>query len=70
MYMNRLRHDDYIELFESAGHNIVSESVEEDENAGQCLLNNSFNLHSDFNDKSLNNLIAINSWIISNINKK
>lgn len=65
MYMNRLRHDDFIHLFESVGHDIVKAETFSDQNAQQLLQSESIQLDRQFQTKSTEILAIASSWIIS-----
>ena len=64
MYMNRLRHDDFIDLFESVGHDIVKAKTFASERAKQLLQDN-IPLDRQFQNKSPETLSIKSSWIIS-----
>jgi SAM-dependent methyltransferase len=65
MYMNRLRHDDCIRLFESSGHTIVKEKKDIDPLLQELLQAGDLKLIKKFNDKPLEVLATIAAWIIS-----
>ncbi len=65
MYMNRLRHDDFIDLFESVGQDIVEVQTSVSQRAQQLLQNNDFPLNAQFQTKSKETLSISSSWIIS-----
>ncbi|MGB5636835.1 MAG: hypothetical protein WBM86_29195, partial [Waterburya sp.] len=65
MYMNRLRHDDFIDLFESVKHDIVEAQTSISERAQQLLQNNEIQLDQQFQTKSKETLSIGSSWIIS-----
>ena len=69
MYMNRLRHDDYINLFESVGHQILKVQEKEKNQPSIDLLNKS-GLHLDdkFRSKSIEILTMTGSFIVSQKN--
>jgi hypothetical protein len=51
MYMNRARHDDYIKLFKSAGHDFLEIETEKDERAFDLLKNGKIKLDIKFKGK-------------------
>jgi hypothetical protein len=65
MYMNRLRHDDFLALFDSNGHRILATDPAVD-TASLALLNDG-RLHVDarFGGKAAEVLATTASWIIS-----
>ena len=67
MYMNRLRHDDFIDLFESLRHDIVKAKTFVSERAKQELQNN-IQLDRQFQNKSQEILSIESSWIVSEKN--
>lgn len=65
MYMNRLRHDDFIRLFESVGHEVVEAQTFISKRARQLLKDNDIKLDPQFQNKSEEILATESSWIIS-----
>lgn len=65
MYMNRLRHDDYIELFKSANHEILKEKIENDQKTADILKSGSFCLDDKFKNKTFEILSIRGATIIS-----
>jgi SAM-dependent methyltransferase len=65
MYMNRLRHDDVLALFQSAGHVIVSTTPAFDEDAHEVLEAGRLRLNRQFDTKSREILSIRGSWIVS-----
>jgi len=65
MYMNRLRHDDFISLFKSVGHIIIADEVDKDENLLKLLQEGKIKLDNEFNKKSRDILSITAAWIIS-----
>jgi SAM-dependent methyltransferase len=65
MYMNRLRHDDFISIFNSAGHTIISDEMDKDESILELLRAGDLNLDGRFSKKSNDILSITASWIIS-----
>lgn len=65
MYMNRLRHDDFLNLFQSVDQNIVLNSPEIDERSLDILRSGAFPIVEKFNTKSENILSIRGGWIAS-----
>ena len=65
MYMNRLRHDDFSAIFESAGQRILAKKPTVDERSLELLNSGAFNLNEHFKGKSEDVLSIIDSWIVS-----
>ncbi len=65
MYMNRLRHDDFIDLFERAGHQILSAKTTEDPRSSKLLDSGEMKLHEGFSIKLKEILSISSSWIVS-----
>jgi hypothetical protein len=68
MYMNRLRHDDFLTLFKSVGHRILDVQVTRDERAQEVLSDVGFQLDKKFNSKSDEILGITGAWIMSQSN--
>ncbi len=68
MYMNRLRHDDFISLFESVGHSIVEAEPTIDEHSQELLRNGSLQLNERFSSKPEDVLAIRGAWIMSQKN--
>ena len=64
MYMNRLRHDDMQAIFNSAGHQILSDGPVVDSQAFK-LLQGGFPLSSEFQHKPPEILAITHAWIVS-----
>jgi SAM-dependent methyltransferase len=64
MYMNRLRHDDFISLLESVGHSIVEAEPTIDEHSQELLRNGSLQLNERFSSKSEDVLAIRGAWIM------
>jgi len=65
MYMNRLRIDDFINLYQSLNHKIISiESVKE-KNILDLLEKNSLVINKKFKNKSKDILSTTSSWIVT-----
>ena len=65
MYMNRLRHDDYLNLYASCGHELKSTSVDKNSASLELLKKGQLKLDKRFENKSHENLSIISSWITS-----
>lgn len=65
MYMNRLRHDDFLSIFQSSGHRILACAPDVDELAAELLLSGDFQLDERFKDKSTEILSISGSWFVS-----
>lgn len=65
MYTNRLRHDDFIELFESAGHRILEVRVDIDHHIREMLRRGELQLSERFAQKSEDILSITGAWIVS-----
>jgi len=65
MYMNRLRHDDFLTLFESSGHRILLSSPDIDQRSLKVLKTGQFTLNEKFGSKSEDVLSTISSWLVS-----
>jgi hypothetical protein len=65
MYMNRLRVDDFLDLYEQAGQEILSlESYENDE-VSRLLKSNGFSVDKRFSGKTPKVLATTGSWVVS-----
>jgi hypothetical protein len=65
MYMNRLRHDDFIDLFNSVGQDIVETKTRVDERAQGLLRSGGLRLDERFRSKSEDTLSIVGAWIVS-----
>ena len=65
MYMNRLRHDDFIDLFKSVGHSIVEAKTYISHRSQKLLQNEEIILDPQFEAKPEDILSIASSWIIS-----
>ncbi len=65
MYMNRLRHDDYIHLFQSAGHRIIADDPSINQQVRELLRHNGLRLNEQFISKSEEVLSITGAWIVS-----
>jgi hypothetical protein len=68
MYMNRLRHDDFLTLFDSNGHKIVATEPAIDKASLELLNAGGLNVDARFGDKAVEVLATTASWIISSRN--
>jgi hypothetical protein len=68
MYMNRLRHDDFINLFLSTGHRIMANYPEIDHDMYTLLTTGNVKLDERFKGKSIDDLSTLASWISSQKN--
>jgi len=65
MYMNRLRHDDFLELFRSAGHRLIKVDPEVDPRCREMIASRSFKVDRRFAGKTDDILATVNSLIVS-----
>lgn len=65
MYMNRLRHDDMLALFDAAGHRILAVSTSVDPRVVSLLEGNQFTLSEPFSAKPLDVLSIRSAWVVS-----
>ena len=65
MYMNRMRHDDFVCLYKSSGHCIIKTQTNIDKSLQVLLTNKNFKLNGLFKSKSKDVLSITDSWIIS-----
>lgn len=65
MYMNRLRHDDFLEIFSQVGHKILETTLDTDQRSEMILASGGLQLNPRFRTKSLTTLAIIGSWIVS-----
>jgi SAM-dependent methyltransferase len=65
VYVNRLRHDDFIKLFAELGHNIVYVDATEDENIKKLLETGEVLLDKKFRDKPLGTLAIMGAWFLT-----
>lgn len=68
MYMNRMRHDDFIGLFNSIGQKIVFQEARIDSQADKLLNDSGIMLDKKFKDKPQKILNIIDSWWITELN--
>ena len=65
MYMNRMRHDDFLDLFQKVGHNILEDRVHIDKISQNILKDEGFLLDDKFKNKSIETLSISRAWITS-----
>lgn len=65
MYMNRLRHDDFLELFRQAGHEILHIEAHVDEALAERLARGEIELHGQFRSKPATTLATVGAWVVS-----
>jgi SAM-dependent methyltransferase len=65
MYMNRLRHDDFVSLFETAGLSTLLDMPHTNERVLALLRSGAFPLHTRYQDKSEAMLAITGAWIVS-----
>jgi hypothetical protein len=65
MYMNRLRHDDFLSLYESVGLDILGVEIFRDSRLEEILSDKDFRLDMKFSSKPKEILAIIGSWIIA-----
>lgn len=65
MYMNRLRHDDYISLFRDAGHHILDTRPDVEPHLQEMLRGGGFPLDQRFKTKTEEVLATTGAWIVS-----
>ncbi len=64
-YVNRLRHDDYIRLFQTAGQRILAVETYDDKRITDLLESGAFRLDERFKPKSVDVLSITGAWIVS-----
>lgn len=65
MFMNRLRHDDFINMFQSTGHSILTTKLDIDFLLIEILRKGTIQLNEQFKTKSEEILSITSAWIIS-----
>jgi len=68
MFMNRLRHDDFISVFESVGHRILETQPDIDERSLDLLRSGAIKINYRFASKSKDILATTGAWIVSRKN--
>jgi SAM-dependent methyltransferase len=64
MYMNRLRHDDFLALFESASHRVLAAEPTIDAPSLQLLREGQLNVDARFDGKDIEVLAMTEAWIV------
>jgi len=65
MYMNRLRHDDYLEMFAEAGHEVLDVESDLEERSVELLKRGELALNGRFISKPVEVLAMSGAWIVS-----
>jgi hypothetical protein len=65
MYMNRARHDEFVELFKTVGHDFLGIEFCSEKEIEEMLINNEIKLDAKFKNKSTEILSIIGSWFIT-----
>ncbi len=65
MYMNRLRHDDFLDLFQSVGHRVVAAAPDLDRGLLEFVQRGELQLDPQFADKSPDVLAMTGAWVLS-----
>jgi SAM-dependent methyltransferase len=65
MYMNRMRHDDFIDLFTIVEHRIMEANTNIDESCAKLLKNENLNLNEKFSSKPEDILAITSAWTIT-----
>jgi SAM-dependent methyltransferase len=65
MYMNRLRHDDFLELFQAVGHQLLEAQPDVDRRSQELLANGVIRLDERFRSKPREVLAIRAAWLIS-----
>ncbi len=65
MYMNRMRHDDYLDLFHQSGHQICGDHPDTDPSLLDLLQSGRLKLDEQFASKTAEVLSITGSWILS-----
>lgn len=68
MYMNRLRHDDFLALFESVGQQIIAVETSIDQRSEDLLQTKALNLNGRFSSKTKEVLAISRAWILTQKN--
>jgi SAM-dependent methyltransferase len=68
MYMNRLRHDDFLGLFESVGHRIIEAQPDLDQQSRKLLRTGDLRLNERFSSKPEEILAIRGAWMITQKN--
>jgi len=65
MYMNRLRHDDFMSIVQSAGHRVLEMELDRDQRSQELVRTGAIKLNARFRAKPQEILAIIGSWIVS-----
>ena len=65
MYMNRLRLDDFLRLYERSGHRVLKLVAQVDEETASLLEMSGVGIADRFKSKSVETLSTMNAWIVS-----
>jgi SAM-dependent methyltransferase len=65
MYMNRLRHDDFMRLFQFAGHDVLEAETDSDPRSRELLQTRALPLDGRFSGKATEILSITGAWIVS-----
>jgi SAM-dependent methyltransferase len=65
MYMNRLRHDDFVDLFQDMNHQILINEPTKNDNLLSVVESSNFMLNEKFKHKSKDVLATTSAWFIS-----
>ncbi len=69
MYMNRLRHDDFVDLFQDLNHHILINKSTKNNNLLSVTEGNNFVLNEKFKHKSSDVIATTSAWFISDKHK-
>ena len=64
IYMNRLRHDDFINIFDKHSYNCIITEINREVNFNEIIKKNSFEIHESFRKKSKDTLSILGSWFV------
>jgi len=64
MYMNRLRHDDFVKVFKTSKQKIIKSITKNDKKVFHLLKNKKIKIHKDFDCKSKFNLQIRSAWFL------
>lgn len=65
MYMNRLRHDDFLNIFQRAGHRILVNEPDVDQRSLELMRAGGVQVDERFKAKSEEVLSTISSWVVA-----
>ncbi|MDR2593508.1 MAG: hypothetical protein LBC87_01890 [Fibromonadaceae bacterium] len=65
MYANRARHDEFVELFKTVGHDFLEIEFHSEKEIEEMLRNNGITLDAKFKNKSIEMLSITGSWFIT-----